>query len=87
LLGYKSYRFSDFVCSSSSEASVSSSAVNPASPLVASNSGYDSVVSHQEMPGKMEGIEEGIERVRRRLVLRILELFVCFRYSIIKMHG
>jgi hypothetical protein len=87
LLGYKSYRFSDFVCSSSSEASVSSSAVNPSSPLVASNSGFDSVVSHQEMPGKLEGIEEGIERVRLRLVLRILELLVCFCYSIIKMHG
>lgn len=63
MLGYKSFRFSDFVCSSSSEASVSSSAVNASSPLVASNSGFDSVVSHQEMPGKLEGIEEGIEKV------------------------
>jgi len=67
LLGYKSFRFSDFVCSSSSEASVSSSAVNPSSPVVASNSGFDSVVSHQEMPGKLDGIEEGIEKVRLTL--------------------
>ncbi|WJX61405.1 hypothetical protein P8452_46498 [Trifolium repens] len=76
LLGYKSYRFSDFVCRSSSEASVSSSAVNPSSPLVASNSGFDSVVSHQEMPGKLEGIEEGIERmIYRCRFLAILGVF------------
>lgn len=81
LLGYRSLRFQDFACSSSSGASVSSSAVNPSSsPLVASNSSFDSVVS-KEMPGKLEGIEEGIEKVK--LVLRVLESLVCFAYSII----
>ncbi|GAU15741.1 hypothetical protein TSUD_235540 [Trifolium subterraneum] len=61
---------------SSSEASVSSSATNPVSPLVASNSGFDSVVSHQEMPGKLEGIEEGIERmIYRCRFLAILGVF------------
>lgn len=76
VLGFKSFRFSDFVCSSSSEASVSSSAVNPSSPYVASNSGFDSIVSHQEMPGKLEGMEEGIEKVIYRCrFLAILGVF------------
>ncbi|KAL5099762.1 hypothetical protein RYX36_004089 [Vicia faba] len=76
VLGYKGLRFQEFVCSSSSEAPVSSSAVNPSSPpLVASNSGFDSVVS-QEMPGKLEGIEEGIEKmIYRCRFLAILGVF------------
>ena len=74
MLRYKSLRFPDFVCSSSGT-SVSSSAANPASQLVASNSGFDSVVS-QDMPGKHEGIEEGIEKMIYRC--RFLAIFGVF---------
>ncbi|CAK8540196.1 unnamed protein product [Lathyrus sativus] len=77
--------FSTTPTTSSSGASVSSSAVNPSPPLVASNSGYDSAVS-QEMPGKLEGIEEGIEKmIYRCRFLAILGVlgsligsFLCF---------
>lgn len=62
MFGYKSLRFTDFACSTSG-ASVSSSAASPSTPLLDSNSGFDSVVT-QEMPWKLDGIEEGIEKVR-----------------------
>lgn len=74
MFGYKSLRFTDFACSTSG-ASVSSSAASPSTPLLDSNSGFDSVVT-QEMPWKLDGIEEGIEKVIYRCrFLAILGVF------------
>ncbi|KAJ1431197.1 hypothetical protein SESBI_07442 [Sesbania bispinosa] len=62
LFWYKSIRFPNCACTNSGSA-VSSSVANPSTPFVASNSGFESVVT-QKMPGKLEDIEEGIEKVR-----------------------
>lgn len=69
MLGYQSLRLPSCACSNSGSAVSSSPAAaaketNPSPlPHVASNSGYDSAVT-LELPGKLEALEEGIEKVR-----------------------
>ncbi|KAG4992323.1 hypothetical protein JHK82_025838 [Glycine max] len=68
VLGYQSLRLPSCACSNSGSAVSSSPAAaaketNPSPlPHVASNSGYDSAVT-LELPGKLEALEEGIEKV------------------------
>lgn len=82
VLWYKSLRFPNCACSSTG-ASVSS----PSTPLVDSNSGFDPVVT-QKVPGKLEGVEEGIEKVRlkREFLLESSRVWD-FGYSLIQVHG
>lgn len=75
MLGYQSLRLPGCACSNSG-AAVSSAAANPSSPPhVASNSGFDSVVT-QELPEKLEALEEGIEKaIYRCRFMAILGVF------------
>ncbi|CAJ1930816.1 unnamed protein product [Sphenostylis stenocarpa] len=62
VFGHQSLRIPSCACSNTGSAVSSSAAANSSSPPhVASNSGYDSVVT-QEQPGKLEALEEAIEK-------------------------
>ncbi|XP_020207360.1 uncharacterized protein LOC109792362 isoform X2 [Cajanus cajan] len=75
VLGYQSLRLPGCACSNSG-AAVSSAAANPSSPPhVASNSGFDSVVT-QELPEKLEALEEGIEKGCTYVTSSFLQYFV-----------
>lgn len=69
MLEYQSLRLPSCACSNSGSAVSSSSSAaakknpSPPAPQVVSNSGYDSAVT-LELPGKLEALEEGIEKVR-----------------------
>ncbi|KAL2348761.1 hypothetical protein Fmac_002761 [Flemingia macrophylla] len=76
LLGYHTLRLPSCACSNSGAAISSSAAANPSSPPhVASDSGFGSF-SAPELPGKLEALEEGIEKaIYRCRFMAILGVF------------
>ncbi|KAL5181112.1 hypothetical protein HKD37_01G002102 [Glycine soja] len=81
VLEYQSLRLPSCACSNSGSAVSSSSSAaakknpSPPAPQVVSNSGYDSAVT-QELPGKLEALEEGIEKaIYRCRFMAILGVF------------
>ncbi|XP_027360484.1 uncharacterized protein LOC113868786 isoform X2 [Abrus precatorius] len=75
LLGYQNLRFPNCACTNSGPA-VSSSAPNPSMPPhVAANSSFDSAVTHH-LQGKLEAVEEGIEKGCTFVAESFLQYFV-----------
>ncbi|KAL2668225.1 hypothetical protein AAZV13_01G116400 [Glycine max] len=81
VLEYQSLRLPSCACSNSGSAVSSSSSAaakknpSPPAPQVVSNSGYDSAVT-QELPGKLEALEEGIEKGCTFVTASFMQYFV-----------
>lgn len=63
IFGFGNHGVRFFNCACSSSGPAVSSAADASSPVMASSSGYDSGISRKK-PGKLEAMEEDIEKVR-----------------------